>query len=117
MAERCAGLRPGQPTRPSDLLLDGLALLITDGYKSGTAVLKEALTRFQSDEVTAEERLRWSLLAGGAAGVIWDYDAWDVLTAGHERLARDVGGSSPPSRSAPRSGCASSRETLPRRHC
>jgi DNA-binding CsgD family transcriptional regulator len=72
-------------------LLDGLALLITEGYKAGIAVLKEALTLFLGDEVSVEERLRWSGLAGGAAGLLWDHDAWGILTVRHERLARDVG--------------------------
>ena len=44
-----------------------------------------------SDEVGSEERLRWSWLASGAAGLIWDYDGWNALTAQLERLARDVG--------------------------
>jgi DNA-binding NarL/FixJ family response regulator len=77
--------------RAQDLMLDGLTLLITDGYKSGTSVLKEALRAFASDEIGVEERLRWSWLAGGIAGLIWDYEAWDFLTAQQERLARDVG--------------------------
>ena len=83
--------RPGRATRASEVLLDGLALFITDGYKTGTTVLKEALTLFQGDEVSAEDRLRWSTLAGGTAGALWDYDAWDALTARAERLAREVG--------------------------
>jgi DNA-binding CsgD family transcriptional regulator len=83
--------RPGRATRASEILLDGLALFITDGYKTGTTVLKEALTLFQGDEVSAEERLRWSGLAGGTAGALGDYGAWDALTARQERLARDVG--------------------------
>ena len=86
-----AALRPGREIRASDLFLDGLALFITDGYKTGTAVLKEAVTLFQGNEVCAEERLRWSGLAGGTAGALWDYDAWDALTDRQERLARDVG--------------------------
>jgi tetratricopeptide (TPR) repeat protein len=72
-------------------LLDGLALLITDGWTSGTAVLKQAIDAFRADDVGADERLRWSWAAGGAAGVIWDYENWDVLTARGERLARDAG--------------------------
>jgi DNA-binding CsgD family transcriptional regulator len=75
----------------SELLLDGLALLITEGWTSGTAVLKQAIKAFQADGVGADERLRWSWVAGGAAGVIWDYENWDVLTAREERLARDAG--------------------------
>jgi DNA-binding CsgD family transcriptional regulator len=83
--------RPRGPMRAADLLLDGLALFITDGYKMGTPVLKEALDRFQDDEVGVEERLRWSGLAGGTAGALWDYEAWDLLTARQELLARDLG--------------------------
>jgi DNA-binding CsgD family transcriptional regulator len=75
----------------SDLLLDGLALLITDGPATGTPVLKRALHRFRGDDVSAEERMRWSWLAGRAAGFIWDYDNWDLLTARQVQVARDSG--------------------------
>jgi DNA-binding CsgD family transcriptional regulator/tetratricopeptide (TPR) repeat protein len=86
-----AAPRPDAPVRASDLLLDGLVLLITDGYKSGTSVLKQAMSAFRADDVGVDERLRWSWLAGGAAGLIWDYENWDVLTAREEKLARDLG--------------------------
>jgi len=82
---------PDGPTRASDLLLEGLALLVTDGYKSGVPELKKALSVFRGDELSTEERLRWSWIAGGTAGFIWDHDSWDVLTARQERLARDQG--------------------------
>ena len=90
--------RAAQSSRPSDgppsaadLLLDGLALLITDGPAVGTPVLKGALSRFRSDEVSAAERVRWLWLAGRAAGFIWDYDNWDLLTARQVQVARDSG--------------------------
>jgi hypothetical protein len=86
-----AAPRADAPVRASELLLDGLVLLITDGYKSGTSVLKQAMSAFRADDVGVDERLRWSWLAGGAAGLIWDYENWDVLTAREEKLARDVG--------------------------
>jgi DNA-binding CsgD family transcriptional regulator len=77
--------------RPPELLLDGLALVVTDGYASGTPVLKEALRAFRADDLGREERLRWSWLAGRAAALIWDYDSWDVLTARQIQAARDAG--------------------------
>jgi DNA-binding CsgD family transcriptional regulator len=77
--------------RAPELLLDGLALLITDGYASGTPVLREALRAFRADDLGREERLRWSWLAGRAAAFIWDYDNWDVLTARQIQAARDAG--------------------------
>jgi DNA-binding CsgD family transcriptional regulator len=83
--------RPPESPRASDLLLDGLALLITDGYASGTPVLQQALSAFGGEAVGTEERLRWSWLAGRAAGFIWDYDSWDVLTARQVQVARDAG--------------------------
>jgi DNA-binding CsgD family transcriptional regulator len=80
----------GQP-RASDLLLDGLALLITAGATTGTPVLQRALAAFRSDVVSDDERLRWSWLAGRAAGFIWDYENWDLLTARQVDVARDTG--------------------------
>src|SRR5580704_5796433 len=86
-----AALASVDSVRAQDLLLEGLTLLITDGYKSGTSVLKKALMAFKGDQIGADDRLRWSWLAGGAAGFIWDYDGWDLFTTQQERLARDVG--------------------------
>jgi DNA-binding CsgD family transcriptional regulator len=82
---------PDGPTRASDLLMEGLALLVTDGYKSGVPELKKALSVFRGDELTTDERLRWSWIAAGTAGFIWDHESWDVLTARQERLARAQG--------------------------
>lgn len=90
---KAARARPtsDRPPRASDLLLEGLALLITDGYKPGVTVLKKVLSAFRYEDPSPEERLRWSWLAGGTAGFIWDHDTWDVLTARQERLARELG--------------------------
>src|SRR4029077_6921364 len=86
-----AAPRPADPPRASDLLLDGLALLITDGYAAGTPVVQQALSALRAESVAIDERLRWSWLAGGAAGFIWDYDSWDMVTAGQVQVARDAG--------------------------
>jgi len=86
-----AAPRPVGPPRASDLLLDGLALLIAEGPASGTAVLRQALSAFRGQALGTQERLRWSWLAGRAAAFIWDYDSWDVLTARQIELANDAG--------------------------
>jgi DNA-binding CsgD family transcriptional regulator len=83
--------RPDGSSRVSDLLLEGLALLVTDGYKSSVDVLKKATRVFRGDVLSTEERLRWSWMAGAVAGFIWDHDSWDALTVRQERLARDLG--------------------------
>jgi DNA-binding CsgD family transcriptional regulator len=80
-----------QPPQPSDLLLRGLALLITDGPSVGTPVLKRAVAAFRDEDLATEEGMRWLWLAGGAAGRIWDYEDWDALTARQIQLARDLG--------------------------
>ncbi len=83
--------RSNGPLRASELLVEGLALVITDGYKSGTPVLQQALGAFRADEVDVDEQLKWSWVAGSAAGLIWDYDTWEALTARQEQLAHDAG--------------------------
>jgi DNA-binding CsgD family transcriptional regulator len=85
------GPRPDGPPRTTDLLLDGLSLLISEGPVAGTPAIRRALEAFRSDEVRIEERLRWSWLAGRAAGYIWDYDSWDLLTTRQIQAARETG--------------------------
>jgi DNA-binding CsgD family transcriptional regulator len=82
---------PEPPAHAADLLLDGLAVLITDGAAAGTPVLRRALIAFGNDEIGTEEGLRWLWLAGRAAGYIWDYENWDSLTRRQIRLARESG--------------------------
>jgi DNA-binding CsgD family transcriptional regulator len=92
-AARGAG-RAGSPPRPPsapDLLLDGLAVLITEGYAAGTPMLKRALSAFRSEDISAEEGLRWLWLACRAAVYLWDDESWGLLATRHVELARDAG--------------------------
>jgi DNA-binding CsgD family transcriptional regulator len=82
---------PPPPARAPDLLLDGLAVLVTEGYAAGTPALKRALLAFRSQDVSAEEGLSWLWLAERAAMAVWDDDTWDVLASRHLKLARDAG--------------------------
>jgi DNA-binding CsgD family transcriptional regulator/tetratricopeptide (TPR) repeat protein len=77
--------------RASDLLLDGLALLVTDGYAAGTPALKRALLAVLSQEISAEEGLSWLWLAERAAMAVWDDETWHILASRHVKLARDAG--------------------------
>ena len=65
---------PADPPLPCDLLLDGLALVFTDGRPAAAPVLRRAVAAFASNEVSVEEVLRWGWLATRAANLIWDYD-------------------------------------------
>jgi DNA-binding CsgD family transcriptional regulator len=80
-----------QPPRASDLLLDGLAPLITEGHLAGTPILRRALSAFRSEEISREEGLRWLWVACHAAGLLWDYESWDALSARQTQLAIDAG--------------------------
>jgi DNA-binding CsgD family transcriptional regulator len=80
-----------QPPHATDLLLDGLVLLITEGYAVGAPILRRAVDEFRSEELPREEGIQWLWLAAGAAGILWDAEAWDVLSARHVELARDAG--------------------------
>jgi tetratricopeptide (TPR) repeat protein len=82
---------PPAPARAADLLLDGLALLITEGYAAGTPALKRALLAFRSQGISAEEGLSWLWLAGRAAMAVWDDETWHTLASRHVKLARDTG--------------------------
>jgi DNA-binding CsgD family transcriptional regulator len=82
---------PASDPRPVDLLLDGLATLIAHGPTAGTPPLREALAAFARSDVKPAVALRWRWLAGRAAGFIWEYEGWDLLTAHHIRAAREAG--------------------------
>jgi DNA-binding CsgD family transcriptional regulator len=80
-----------EPPRAPDLLLDGLAVLHTEGYAAGTQMLKRALRAFRSDELSSEEGIRWLWLACRTAMDLWDDESWFVLSARQVKLARDAG--------------------------
>ena len=79
------------PPRAPDLLLDGLALLVTDGRATATPILKQAVSAFRGDDLSTHERLRWLWLAGRVAQDLWDDESWEVLCTQHVRLARQTG--------------------------
>jgi DNA-binding CsgD family transcriptional regulator len=79
------------PPRASDLLLNGLAVLLTAGYAAGTPILNRALGTFRSGDIPDDEALRWTWLACRAAIDVWDYDTWDVLSIRLVELTRNAG--------------------------
>jgi DNA-binding CsgD family transcriptional regulator len=82
---------PPEAGRAVDLLLDGLAVLITEGYAAGTPMLKRALSAFRSTDVSREDGLRWLMLACTTATDLWDDESWYVLSGRFARLAREAG--------------------------
>ncbi len=82
---------PPDPARPPDLLLDGLALLVTEGYAAGTPALRRALLAFRDQDTSAQQGLSWLWLAERAAIAVWDDETWHILASRHVKLARDAG--------------------------
>jgi DNA-binding CsgD family transcriptional regulator len=82
---------PLAPGRAPDLLLDGLALLVSEGYAAGMPALKRALLAVLSQDISAEEELSWLWLAERAAMAAWDDETWHILASRHVKLARDLG--------------------------
>jgi DNA-binding CsgD family transcriptional regulator len=82
---------PAQPPRPCDLLLDGFALVFTEGRLAAAPLLQRAATAFAGSEVSVEEVLRWGWLATAAAVVVWDYDTCLAVATREVQLARDAG--------------------------
>ena len=80
-----------EPARAPDLLLDGLAVLHTEGYTAGAPMLKRALWAFRSDELSREDGIGWLWLACRTAMDLWDDESWFVLSARQIQLARDAG--------------------------
>jgi DNA-binding CsgD family transcriptional regulator len=81
-------LSPARSPRPADLLLDGLALLATDGPADAAPVLRQAVTVFASEDISREEGLASGWLA---AAVLWDDDAGRAIMDREVRLAREAG--------------------------
>ncbi|MCW2909338.1 MAG: HTH-type transcriptional regulator, partial [Actinomycetia bacterium] len=86
-----AGPEAPQPPGAPDLLLDGLALLITQGRAAAAPTLKRALSAFSAGGIPGEEALRWLWLAVPAAQIVWDDEGWDLLSTRHVQFARDAG--------------------------
>jgi DNA-binding CsgD family transcriptional regulator len=74
-----------------DFLLDGLALLMTEGYAAGAPALKQALRAFREEPMAEEDELRWLWLACHIARALGDDAAWDELIARQVALARRSG--------------------------
>jgi DNA-binding CsgD family transcriptional regulator len=77
--------------RPSELLLQGLAVQITVGYAAGTPLLKSALIAFEHEASLPPQEGRWLSLALWAAADLWDDETFVRLTVRELERAREAG--------------------------
>ena len=89
---RAVRAAPAAPTeRAADLLLDGLAVVITDGYAAGAPLLERAVSAFRVEAVDGADVPRWLWLATHAAHDLWDEESWEALSNRQVRLGRQSG--------------------------
>jgi DNA-binding CsgD family transcriptional regulator len=79
------------PPRSIDLLLDGLALAVTDSRAAAAPALRQAVAALASADAPVETRLRWDWLASAAAHYLWDMDGSVAIGARAVQFARSVG--------------------------
>jgi DNA-binding NarL/FixJ family response regulator len=90
-----AAPRPTYAPHPSDLLLDGLAELVTEGRSAAAPALRRAVSAFRGERISVEKGLQWGVLASSAAVELWDFESWDALITRQMELARDAGALAP----------------------
>ena len=93
LVEICRAVRalpspPGVP-RPRDLMLDGFALLITEGNAAATPTLQRAVRAVA--DMPVEDVLRWGWMAVGASAALWDHEGWLASCTRQVQVVRDAG--------------------------
>ena len=94
-AARTAPAGP-DPPRAVDVMLDGLALRLTEGYAAAAPTLTHALELVLAPDVDTDDAGRWLSLAGArpsttVAVELWDAESWHFLAARQVQVARDTG--------------------------
>jgi DNA-binding CsgD family transcriptional regulator len=86
----------GNAPRPVDLILDALAVRLTDGYVASAPMLVRALASVSTVYANADDLDHEVMMAGGPAAAVianevWDYDAGRTLLERQVRVARGAG--------------------------
>jgi DNA-binding CsgD family transcriptional regulator len=82
---------PAGSQRPSDLLLDSLATLVTEGLPRSAQLLRDATRVFAEPASPAQRNFRWGWLTTIPSIVLWDEDSWQAISARQLREDRDAG--------------------------
>ena len=83
--------RPTDPLRPSDVLLDGLATVVTEGLAAAAPLLRRTSAIFADEASPAQENFRWGWLTTNPPNLVWDEDSWHAISARNLKKARDAG--------------------------
>jgi DNA-binding CsgD family transcriptional regulator len=91
VAQAIRAASASRPPRATDLLLDGLAAMVTDGHRVGAPMLGRAVRAFRDEAVPAPDALRWLPFACRMSRAAWDDDSWHALSVRLIELARQAG--------------------------
>jgi DNA-binding CsgD family transcriptional regulator len=80
-----------QPPSAPDLLLDGLATALVEGYAPAAPILRQAVGAFRGPNVLPSEQLRWLWPAAHVAMALWDDESYELLATQHIELGRASG--------------------------
>jgi DNA-binding CsgD family transcriptional regulator len=89
-----AALSAAAPTavpRLSDLLLDGLCVLVIEGRAAAAPTLSRAVSLFADGEIGTAEALRWGWMATIAPRMLWDLESWHAINDRLGQIAREAG--------------------------
>ncbi len=82
---------PPQAPSKADLLLEGMAVLYTDGYEASAPLLHRAVQAFGREDLTLDEAFHSAWVAAVAAVDLWDDVHWDILSQRHLDVVRQAG--------------------------
>ena len=89
-AARAAPTLPGPP-RPHDLLLDGYALVTTEGWATAGPPLRQAVAAFAKTDLPPHRGIFWFIHACGATTLSWDIGSFTLFSTRSVEAARDLG--------------------------
>ena len=93
--EICRAVRalpaPARDPRPIELLLDGLAILVTEGRAAAASRLRDATRLLVDERLSSGDRLRAGWLVSAPASAMWDNDGIRTTLARQIQLVRDAG--------------------------
>ena len=73
------------------MLLDGLALLVTEGRAAAAPLVRRAAHAFAEEQIAVDEGLRWGAQAAGAALTMWDEESWYATLSRQLKSCREAG--------------------------
>ena len=74
-----------------ELLLDGFATFLCDGYAAAVPILRRAAAAFDVGGMPMNEQLRWKWLATISSVHLWDEARWQAISDRHVQIAREAG--------------------------